>query len=97
MPELTEREEIDRREISADGTVQVRTVRITMRDGVDSAREIINRQVYHPGDDTSGADVSVRRITAIEHTPEAVGRHRAKVAQQAAAQIERDRLSQPAP
>ena len=76
---LTERTEIDRQEILADGHIQVRTVTIIERDGVEVARAP-NRYVIAPGDDVSGEDAEVRGIAAIMHTPARVAAYRARQA-----------------
>ena len=75
---LTERTEIDRREILADGTIQVRTALIIERDGVEVSRTFINRQVFVPGADVSGEDETIRRLAEVEHTPERIAAYKEK-------------------
>jgi len=75
---LTERTEIDRREILADGTIQVRTALIIERDGVEVSRAFINRQIFVPGADVSGEDETIRRLAAVEHTPERISAYEEK-------------------
>ena len=75
---LTERMEIDRREILVDGTIQVRTALIIERDGVEVSRTFINRQVFVPGADVSGEDETMRRLAEVEHTPERIAAYKEK-------------------
>jgi len=75
---LTERMEIDRREILVDGTIQVRTALIIERDGVEVSRTFINRQVFVPGADVSGEDETIRRLAEVEHTPERIAAYKEK-------------------
>tara|TARA_Y100000034_G_C6515249_1_gene221530 strand:- start:61 stop:321 length:261 start_codon:yes stop_codon:yes gene_type:complete len=78
---ITERTEVDRREILVDGTIQVRTARIVERDGKEISRTFINRQVFHPGMDVSKEDECVQRIAAIEHTPQCIANFKTKEAE----------------
>ena len=75
---LTERTEIDRRELLVDGTIQVRTALIIERDGVEVSRTFINRQVFVPGADVSGEDETIRRLAEVEHTPERIAAYKEK-------------------
>ena len=75
---LTERTEIDRREILTDGTIQVRTALIIERDGVEVSRTFINRQVFVPGADVGEEDETIRRLAAVEHTPERIAAYEEK-------------------
>ncbi len=68
---LTKRTEVDRREILADGTIQVRTATVIEEDGVELSRSF-HRHVVVPGDDLSNEHESVKRVTDIEHTPERI-------------------------
>ena len=68
---LTEKTEVDRCEILANGTIQARTALIIERDGVEISRKYINRQVFVPGDDVSNAPDMVKKLAEVEHTDEA--------------------------
>jgi hypothetical protein len=81
---LIERTEVDKREILADGTIQVRTARIIERDGKEISRTFINRQVFHPGMDVSKEEECVQRIAAIEHTPQCIAKFNVKQAEREA-------------
>ena len=81
---LTERTEIDRREILANGTIQVRTALVVERDGKEISRTFINRQVFVPGADVSNEDECVQRIAAIEHTPQCIANFETKQAEREA-------------
>ncbi len=78
---LTKETLIDRREVLADGTVQVRTATIIKDDGAVVSRTF-HRHVVHPGDDLAGEDDAVKRIAGVEHTPEKIAAHQAKRAAQ---------------
>ena len=65
---LTERQEIDKIEIIADGQMSVRTATIVERDGVEIARTF-HRKVVTPGDDVSGEDPDVQAVTNAHWTP----------------------------
>jgi hypothetical protein len=69
---LTEKTEVDKCEILANGTIQARTALIIKRDSVEISRKYINRQVYHPGDDVSNAPDMVKKIAEVEHTDVAI-------------------------
>ena len=69
---LTERTEVDRCEVLANGTIQARTALVVERDGVEISRKYINRKVYHPGDDVSSAPDVVKKVAEVEHTAEAI-------------------------
>ena len=75
---LKERTEVDKREILADGTIQVRTALVIERDGVEISRTFINRQVFVPGTDVSNEDECVQRIAAVEHTPQCIANFETK-------------------
>ena len=65
---LTEKTEIDKCEVLANGIIQARTALIIERDGVEISRKYINRKIYHPGDDVSDAPDMVKKIAEVEHT-----------------------------
>jgi len=67
---LTEKTEIDKCEVLANGIIQARTALIVERDGVEISRKYINRKIYHPGDDVSDAPDMVKKIAEVEHTDE---------------------------
>ena len=69
---LTERTEVDRCEVLANGIIQARTALIVERDGVEISRKYVNRQVFHPGEDVSGAPAVVQAIAEVEHTDEVI-------------------------
>ena len=68
---LTEKTEVDKCEVLANGTIQARTALIIERDGVEISRKYINRQVFCPGDDISNAPDMVKKLAEVEHTDEA--------------------------
>tara|TARA_Y100000296_G_C5060926_1_gene199778 strand:+ start:329 stop:610 length:282 start_codon:yes stop_codon:yes gene_type:complete len=82
---LTERTEIDRKEILADGTIQTRTALIVERDGVIISKTFINREVFHPGDDVSEQPADIQALAAIEHTEEKIAVYQAAEAARKAA------------
>jgi len=65
---LTEKTEVDKCEVLANGIIQARTAHIIELDGVEISRKYINRQVFHPGDDVSDAPDIVKKIAEVEHT-----------------------------
>ena len=65
---LTEKTEVDKCEVLANGVIQARTALIIERDGVEISRKYINRQVFHPGDDVSNAPDLVKKLAEVEHT-----------------------------
>lgn len=67
MP-LTERDEIDKIEINADGQISIRRATVIERDGVEISRSF-HRHVVTPGDDVSGEDADVQAVTAAHWTP----------------------------
>ena len=73
---LTERTEISRREVLADGQIQVRTDTIIERDGVEVSRSF-HRHVVVPGADVSGEDASVQTVANAVHTAEVIAAYRA--------------------
>ena len=76
---LTERTEISRREVLADGQIQVRTDTIIERDGVEVSRSF-HRHVVVPGDDVSGEDASVQTVANAVHTAAVIAAYRTAVA-----------------
>ena len=68
---LTERTEVSRREVLADGQIQVRTDTVIERDGVEISRSF-HRHVVAPGDDLSGEDASVQTVANAVHTAEVI-------------------------
>ena len=76
---LTERTEISRREVLADGQIQVRTDTVIERDGVEVSRSF-HRHVIVPGDDVSGEDASVQTVANAVHTAEVIAAYEAAVA-----------------
>ena len=73
---LTERTEISRREVLADGQIQVRTDTVIERDGVEISRSF-HRHVVVPGQDVSGQDASVQTVANAVHTAEVIAAYRA--------------------
>ena len=73
---LTERTEISRREVLADGQIQVRTDTVIERDGVEVSRSF-HRHVIVPGDDVSGEDASVQTVANAVHTAEVIAAYEA--------------------
>jgi len=76
---LTERTEISRREVLADGQIQVRTDTVIERDGVEVSRSF-HRHVVVPGADVSGEDASVQTVANAVHTAEVIAAYQAAVA-----------------
>ncbi len=79
MMALTERTEISRREVLADGQIQVRTDTVIERDGVEVSRSF-HRHVVVPGADVSGEDPSVQTVANAVHTAEVIAAYQAAVA-----------------
>ena len=73
---LTERTEISRREVLADGQIQVRTDTVVERDGVEISRTF-HRHVIAPGDDVSGEDAEVQTVANAVHTDAVIAAYRA--------------------
>ena len=76
---LTERIEISRREVLADGQIQVRTDTVIERDGVEVSRSF-HRHVVVPGQDVSGEDASVQTVANAVHTDAVIAAYEAAVA-----------------
>ena len=76
---LTERVEISRREVLADGQIQVRTDTVIERDGVEISRTF-HRHVVAPGDDLSGQHAEVRTVASAVHTDAVITAYREKMA-----------------
>ena len=87
---LTEKTEVDKCEVLANGTIQARTALIIERDGVEISRKYINRQVFCPGDDISNAPDMVKKLAEVEHTDAA---KTAFAERKAAVEAERLRMS----
>jgi hypothetical protein len=81
---ITKRTAIDKKEILADGTIQVRTAQYIEEDGVVISKSFVNRQIYRPGEDVSNAPTDVRRIATIEHTAERITAETARKAAEVA-------------
>ena len=75
---LTERVEIGRREVLADGQIQVRTDTVIERDGVEIGRSF-HRHVVAPGDDLSGEDAAVQTVANAVHTDAVIAAYRASL------------------
>ena len=73
---LTERTEVSRREVLADGHINVRTDTVIERDGVEISRSF-HRHVVVPGQDVSGEDVSVQTVANAVHTAEVIAAFKA--------------------
>ena len=73
---LTERTEVSRREVLADGQIQVRTDTVIERDGVEISRSF-HRHVVVPGADVSGEDASVQTVANAVHTAEGIAAYNA--------------------
>ena len=73
---LTERTEVSRREVLADGQIQVRTDTVIERDGVEVSRSF-HRHVVVPGADVSGEDASVQTVANAVHTAEVIAAYNA--------------------
>ena len=73
---LTERTEVSRREVLADGQIQVRTDTVIERDGVEISRSF-HRHVVVPGADVSGEDASVQTVANAVHTAEVIAAYEA--------------------
>ena len=80
---LTERIEISRREVLADGQIQVRTDTVIERDGVEISRSY-HRHVIAPGADVSGEDAGVQTVANAVHTDAVIAAYVAAVAARSA-------------
>jgi len=76
---LTERVEIGKREVLADGQIQVRTDTVIERDGVEASRTF-HRHVVVPGQDMSGEHADVQAVANGAWTPEVIAAYKAKMA-----------------
>ena len=76
---LTETTDVDKCEVLANGTIQARWASVVKRDGVEISRKYVNRKVYHPGADVSGAPAMVQAIADVEHTEAAIAAYDAMV------------------
>ena len=79
---LIERQEVDKMEVLADSTIQVRTATVIEKDGVEISRSV-HRHVKHPGDDTTDEDARVKDIASTLWTPAVVKAREDFVAAQA--------------
>ena len=73
---LTEETIVDKIEVVENGTVQVRTANVVLKDGVEIARNF-HRHVVAPGDSYSNEDAKVQAICAAVHTAEVVSAYEA--------------------
>lgn len=67
---------VDKIEIVANGSVQVRTVTQVFEDGVVLSSSL-HRHLVAPGDDYSGEDARVQAICAATHTPDVIKAYKA--------------------
>lgn len=74
---LIKRIEIGRRYINVEGHIHVRTDTVVEEDGIELSRTY-HSHVVVPGQDYSGEDVSVRRLAAVEHTPDVIAAQQAR-------------------
>ena len=65
-------------EILPNQTIQLRTATIVERDGVEVGRQY-HREVFHPGNDVSGAPGEVQAIAAALWTPEVIAAYEASL------------------
>lgn len=72
---------VDKIEVTANGSVQVRTAIVVKEDGTVIGQSF-NRHVISPGDDYSGEDARVQAICAATHTTEVVESYKAARAAQ---------------
>lgn len=73
---LTEQNIADKIEVVENGTVQVRTANIVLKDGVELARNF-HRHTISPGEDYSAEDQKVKDICAAVHTAEVIAAYEA--------------------
>lgn len=72
---------VDKIEVTANGSVQVRTAVVIKEDGVVIAQSF-NRHVISPGDDYSTENERVQAICAATHTPELIDAYKAAITAQ---------------
>ena len=72
---------VDRIEVVADGSVQVRTLIAVVENGKQISGSF-HRHVVAPGADYSGEDAKVQAICAATHTPEVIEAYKAAIAAQ---------------
>jgi hypothetical protein len=77
---LTEENIADKIEVVENGTVQVRTANIVLKDGVELARNF-HRHTIAPGQDYSAEDQKVQDICAAVHTAEVIAAYEAAQAE----------------
>ena len=68
---LIEQTTADKIEVVENGSVQVRTANIVLKDGVELARNF-HRHTITPGQDYSAEDAKVQAICAAVHTQEVI-------------------------
>jgi hypothetical protein len=72
---------VDKIEVTANGSVQVRTATIVRENGVVIGQSF-NRHVIAPGGDYSNEDAKVQAICSATHTPEVTEAYKAATAAQ---------------
>ena len=77
---LTEENIADKIEVVENGTVQVRTANIVLKDGVEIARNF-HRHTVAPGQDYSNEDAKVQAVCAAVHTQEVIDAYAAAQAE----------------
>jgi hypothetical protein len=77
---LTEQSIADKIEVVENGSVQVRTANIVLKDGVELARNF-HRHTIAPGQDYSAEDQKVQDICAAVHTAEVIAAYEAAQAE----------------
>lgn len=82
---LTERSEVDKIEILADGQIQVRRADIIERDGTEISRQF-HRHVLAPGADVTNETEAVQAVAAAVWSPQVIDAYQAKLAAQQSAQ-----------
>ena len=75
---LTEKQIIDKVELTEINTIQVRTATIIEKDGTELTRTF-HRHVVAPGDDVSAEDPKVQAIANAIWTPEVIAAYQALV------------------
>ena len=73
---LTEENIADKIEVVENGTVQVRTANVVLKDGVEIARNF-HRHTVAPGQDYSNEDAKVQAICTAVHTAEVISAYEA--------------------
>lgn len=78
---LVKAQTVDRIEVAADGSVQVRTLNAIVEDGKQISGSF-HRHIIAPGDDYSGEDDRVKAICKATHTSGVVAAYQTKLAEQ---------------